>query len=115
MNNQIFLMASKLAYQEICRRQQDGELKTFIGTEGYLVLLLDKLERVMKGDRTQQTLLDVATDALLALSFTVANVAAEAAVEVEESAAEDTHLTEEEVRELDLQDFETEEDVESAE
>lgn len=114
MNKQIFLLASRLMYDEARRRQEAGELKAFIGTDGYLVLLLDKLERVMKGDRSQQTLLDVATDAMLALSFVVRDVSSEAAAELEAPDIENTHLTEEEVRELELQDFETEEEVESA-
>jgi hypothetical protein len=64
-------------YLDACNRYDKGEVKEFIGPRGYIVLLQDKLERLLKGATLQSDeLVEAAVDAALALHFTaIAGVA----------------------------------------
>jgi len=57
-------------YLAACERFDKGEVKEFIGPRGYIVLLQDKLERLLRAENLiSDELVDAAVDAALALHF----------------------------------------------
>lgn len=57
-------------YLEACNKYDRGEVKEFIGPRGYVVLLQDKLERLLRNENLiSDELVDAAVDATLALHF----------------------------------------------
>jgi len=57
-------------YLEACKKFDRGEVKEFVGARGYVVLLQDKLERLLRNeDLISDELVDAAVDATLALHF----------------------------------------------
>lgn len=60
-------------YKRAVNRYLAGKVKTTIGTHGYLVLMNDKIERILAGDETvgEKEIRELAVDAILALYYSV--------------------------------------------
>jgi hypothetical protein len=57
-------------YKTVKTRMAQGQLRPHVGMQGHLVLMLDKLERVlMHQENVGNELLDMAADALVAVYF----------------------------------------------
>lgn len=85
-------------HKEILRRQESGELKTYLGGYAYVILLQDKLERVLRsGNLLTDELVDAATDAVLALHIAVSKGLEQQLNEIEEEPEEVEEEIEEEL------------------
>jgi hypothetical protein len=75
MDPDLLLTTAKYVHQEALRRFQEGKVRPHLGTRGFLVLLLDKIDRILsqQGQLLQDELVDASVDALYALHFTVAS------------------------------------------